>query len=120
MMTLNNGTTDGQADPHTVTLCRVERIKESINALRVEPHPYILHSQAHTLTFVSFGPDHQLPWTIINAPHRFQGVHKQVQHYLLQLDAIARDRREGFGNVHPHSDSRSLDFISRSGNQFSC
>src|SRR6266436_3083110 len=120
MMTLNNGATDGQTDPHTVTLCRVERIKEAIDALRLEPHPYILHTQAHALAFVSFGPDYQLPWTIINAPHSLQGVHKQVQYYLLQLDAIARDRREVVGKVHPHSDSLSLNFITRQRNQFSC
>src|SRR6266849_5975013 len=72
MMTLDNGATDGQADTHTVTLCRVERIKESLGALRVEAHPYILHAQAHAIPFVSFRPDQQLSWTIINPPHRLQ------------------------------------------------
>src|SRR5260221_12438321 len=95
MMTLNNGATDGQTDPHTVTLCRVERIKEAIDALRVEPHPYILHTQAHALAFVSFGPDHQLPRTIINPPPSFPGVHNEVQNYLLQLAAIAPDMWHG-------------------------
>jgi hypothetical protein len=70
MVTLDDGATHGQANPHTAVFGGIERFEESARGLRVETHPRILHDQAHTIVFVSFGSDHQLPRTIVDAAHR--------------------------------------------------
>jgi len=41
-MTLDNRATDGQADAHTATLCRVERLEELVHGLRLEAYSRIL------------------------------------------------------------------------------
>ena len=53
-----------------LTLRCVEGFEESVHTLRFETHSRILHGQAHTIAFVSFGSDHQLPGTIVDAAHR--------------------------------------------------
>ena len=84
--------------------------------LRVEAHPRILHGQAHTIVFVSFGSDHQLPRTIVDAAHRVRGVAEQVQDDLLKLDAIAGDGREVVGEFRPQNHPVSLKFAQRQRN----
>src|SRR5512145_1457446 len=103
MMTLDNEATDGEADPHTASLGCVERVEESVRILRIEPHPRILHRQAHAIAFVSCGSDHQFPRPIVDLAHRVRGVSEQVQDDLLKLDTIARDRREVLGQFCPQS-----------------
>src|SRR5258707_9336347 len=78
MMTLDDGATDGQANPHAVALSRVERIEELVNGLRFQTHPRVLHSQTDAIGFVSFGSDHQLPWSVLDVAHRVRGVQEQV------------------------------------------
>jgi hypothetical protein len=93
-MTLDNGAADGEANPHTVALGRVERLEKSVRILRLKTHTGILHGQAHTIAFLSFRFDHQLPRPILDAAHGVYGVQEQVQDHLLELDAISHDRRE--------------------------
>ena len=93
-MILDDGAADKEPDPHSVRFRGVEGVEELVHSLRIEPDSYILHSQTHSIPFVSFGPDHQLSRTILDAPHRVRGVQEQVEDDLLKLDAIARDRRE--------------------------
>src|ERR1700723_1750767 len=94
MMTLNNGTADEQAHPHSLTPGRIESVEELLHVLQCNAHARILYGQAHAIVFVSFGSDEQLPWTGINAAHRVRGIAKQVEDDLLQLNSIACDRRE--------------------------
>src|SRR3984893_14863717 len=110
MMTLDNGSTDRKADPHTATLGGIERFEESAQSLRFETNPRISHGQAHTIVFVPFSPDQQLPRTIIDAAHRVGSVPKQVQDDLLKLDTIACDGRELVGKFRPQNHSAPLEF----------
>src|SRR5260221_12590861 len=99
MMTLDNGAADGEADPHTATLSCVERIEKSVETLRIDTHSRILHGQADTIVFASFGSDHQLPRSIVDAAHRVCGVQEQVQDDLLKLDTIACDGRRAVAEL---------------------
>src|SRR5688572_14395748 len=63
MMTLDNGPADRQADPHTAALCRVEGVEEPVYTLRVDTSSHILNAEPHTLAFLQFSFDHQLPRT---------------------------------------------------------
>ena len=69
MMTLNNGSTDGEPDSHAIILSGVERFEESARSLRVEAGSCILYGEAHAIAFVSFGSNQQLPRTIVDAAH---------------------------------------------------
>src|ERR1700730_5443830 len=119
MMTLDNGSTDGKTDPHTATLSGIECFEEPARSLRLKTHPRILHGQAHTITFVSFGSDHQLPQTLVDAAHRVQGVPEQVQDDLLKLDTIACDRRKVVGKLRSQNHPASLELAQRQCNHLS-
>ncbi len=44
-MTLDNGATHGQADPHATTLGCVERFEQPVRSVRVEAYPRISDGQ---------------------------------------------------------------------------
>src|SRR5215471_13502519 len=52
LMTLDDGTTDGQPDSHPAALGRVERLEQPLHRLRIEPHPRILRGQPDPVTLV--------------------------------------------------------------------
>jgi hypothetical protein len=93
-VTLDYGATDGEANSHTAALGGIERIKEPIDVLGLEPDACILHAQSHTLAPVSFGPDRQLPGAIVNGGHRLRRVQQEIQDDLLQLDTIPFNWRQ--------------------------
>jgi hypothetical protein len=72
-----------------------------------------LHGQSHTPPFVSFGPDQQLPRTILDSAHGVGCVPEQVQDDLLKLHSIARDNREVAGKFSPQNHPVSLKFTQR-------
>src|ERR1700736_3545755 len=117
-MIFDDGATDEQAYPHACTLGRVERVKESVYALRLETHARILYSQAHMILFVRFGSNHQLPGTIVDTAHRFQRIQHEVHNDLLQLDTIASDTRQALRKLGQQSDSASLQLTQRQRNHF--
>jgi len=108
MMTLNNGSTDGEPDSHAIILSGVERFEESARSLRVEPGSCILHCQTHAIVFLSFGFDQQLPRTIFDGAHRVRCIPNQIQDHLLQLDSITCDKREVFGKFRSQNHPVSL------------
>src|SRR5271170_6234694 len=120
MMTLDNGATDGESDSHTVILRGVERLEESVRSLRIEPHSRILYRQTHTIAFVSVGSDEQVPRTIVDGAHRVGCIPDEIQDDLLQLDAIAGDKKLVVGKFplddyavslkFPHRQSKHLSY----------
>src|SRR5947209_19357106 len=68
-MALNDRTTHGQANAHSVTLCGVERVEESLQVAHIEPDTRVLHGQAHSVAVVAGGPDHQLSRTVVDRAH---------------------------------------------------
>jgi hypothetical protein len=69
-----------------------------------------LHAQAHAVVFLSFGPDHQLPRTIVDAAHRFEGVPEQGYDDLLELDTISCDRGDLITKFLPQNHPSPLKF----------
>jgi len=97
MMILDNGAADGQANPHSAALGCIESLEELVHALRFEADTSILHDQTNTITFISFCSDQQPPRPIVDAAHRVGCIPEQVQDDLLQLHAIASDKRQIVG-----------------------
>jgi len=113
MMGFDDGATDREADSHASSLRRVEGVKESLRIVWTEAHAGILNGQAHTIAVVVFGPDQELPRTILDGAHRFRGVQEQVQHHLLQLDAVTGNRGQMAGQIRRYRNPASVDFVSR-------
>ena len=99
MMALDDGTADGEPDTHAVGFRCVEGVKQRVHVLRVDAHPGIPHTHAHTVAVLAFGSDQQLPRAIVHVNHRLAGVAEQVQDHLLELDTIAGDSREVVGEL---------------------
>src|SRR3981081_1413276 len=112
MMTLDDGATDRQSDPHTASLRCVKRFEESVHIFPGEPYADVLHGQAHVVLSFSFGSDHQPPRTIIDTIHCLCGIQKQVQNDLLKLDPIACHSGESVGKLRPQRHPASLKFTS--------
>ena len=99
MMSLDDGTADGEPDPHAVGFRCVEGVEQLVHVLRVDAHAGIPHAHAHTIAVLAFGSDQQLPRAIVHVNHRVAGVAEQVQDHLLELDPIAGDGREIVGEL---------------------
>src|SRR5204863_10103684 len=99
MMSFDDGAADGEPDAHAVGFRSVKRVKQLVHALGVDAHPGTPHAHTHTVAFVAFGSDQQLPRTIVDTHHRVGGVAEQVQDDLLELDSIAGDGREIVGEL---------------------
>ena len=52
MMTFDNGTTNGEADPHTTALGGVERLEELVRDFGFETYSAILDAKAHSVAFI--------------------------------------------------------------------
>src|SRR5205823_3933245 len=113
VMSFDDGAADGEADTHAVAFRCVEGVKQLVHALGVDAHAGIPHAHTHTVAFVPFGSDQQLPRAIVDTHHRVGGVAEQVQDDLLELDSIAGDGREIVGELRLKSDAVSLKVTQR-------
>ena len=73
-MILDDGATDGEADPHAVILSCVERLEKSVRRQGVEAGSGVPHAQAHAFVLVPFGSDEQMLRVILDAAHGVKGV----------------------------------------------
>ena len=69
-MLFDDGTADGQSDAHATALGGEEGLKELVHDVGLEANADILHRQAHTIAFVTFSSDEELPRAIVHADHR--------------------------------------------------
>src|SRR5215472_11040964 len=99
MMSLDNGTTDGEPDAHAVGFRCVEGVKQLGHVLGGDAHAGIPYAHAHTIAGFEFGADQQLPRAVVHVNHRVGGVAQQVQDHLLQLDSVTGDGREVLGEL---------------------
>jgi hypothetical protein len=108
MMPLDDGAADRQPNAHPIGLGGVERFEALVHALSVQAHAHILDAQAHSIAFVSLGSDQHLSWAILDVAHRVCRVQEEIQNDLLQLNAIAYDRREIVGELEACNQAASL------------
>src|SRR5467141_1483454 len=115
-MLFDDGTADGQSDAHSTALGRVKGLKELVHDVGLEANADILHRQAHTIAFVTFSSDEELPRTIVHADHRVRSIAEQVQDDLLKLDAIGGDERKIVGELRSERAEMSLKLVHRQRN----
>jgi hypothetical protein len=97
MMSLNDGAADREPHTHAVALCGVKGVKHFVHALAVNAEAGISHREAYGVAVVMVGSDQQLTRAVVYVGHRIRRVPQQVQHHLLDLNAVARDRWEIVG-----------------------
>ena len=64
---------DRQPHAHALGLCRKERVKDTIQVLRIDPYSGVFHGDQHTVEFVSFSslfvePAHDLSLHSLRQP----------------------------------------------------
>ena len=57
--------------------------------VRVKTGPRVFNAYLHLIRINVPGSDNQFPWPVLYTAHRFDRIHDQVQHHLLQLNPIA-------------------------------
>jgi hypothetical protein len=93
-MTLDDGTTEGQADAHAFKLGGVEHVEEPVGAVRLDADADVLDGEAHLIVCVEPSRDDQLPRAILHGAHGVHSVAEQVHDHLLKLYTVAADRRQ--------------------------
>src|ERR1700730_15494525 len=109
----DDGTADGQSDAHSTALAGEEGLKELVHDVGLEANADILHRQAHTIAFVTFSSDEELPRTIVHADHRVSTIAEQVQDDLLKLDTIGGDERQIVGELRSEHEAVYLKLVHR-------
>jgi hypothetical protein len=94
VMSLDNGVTYGEPDTHPLRLRCIERVEQLAHALRIKTDAGVLDGDAYAVIGVPCGCDQQSASTVANDPHRIRGVARQIQHHLLELNAIAGNHRK--------------------------
>jgi hypothetical protein len=77
-----------------VRLRREERIENAVGVFCIDPRTGIFNRNDHFVGRAGLGPYCELARTDWHCVHRFAGVHDKIEHDLLQLHAVGRDRRE--------------------------
>ena len=70
---------------------RKQGLEDLIEVGGINSNPGILDRHLHTIVPVQFGSYGQ--HSRLYRPHRIDGIHNQIQNHLLQLDLIAKHRR---------------------------
>lgn len=94
-MTLDDRAADGEADAHSLALCREERVKQALRIFSIEAYADIPYGYAQRVASAPLDADQHVSRTIVDGAHRIRGVVDEIQDDLLKLDAIAND----FGQV---------------------
>ena len=74
---------------------------------RRQPGAGIAYRDKHAVGLGLTGGDQQLARSLADLAHRFDGVHDQVQHHLLQLDFVSQNARQPLRQLHLHQNAMS-------------
>jgi len=88
-MRLNDRTANGKSHAHAARLRRVERVKDPVYDLGVNTCPRVLNRYLHLVRVDVPRGDRQCSCPLIDNAHRFDSIHNEIQHNLLQLNPIA-------------------------------
>src|SRR5271165_1846759 len=107
-MSLKNGTANGKSHTHTAGFRGVERVKDLRYRVRIKTYPGVFYRYLHLVRVNVPGGDHQFSRPLTYTAHRFNTIHDQVQHHLLQPHLIAENRKNVIRK--PRSDHHAVPF----------
>src|SRR6202162_2323568 len=102
---LYNGPADRQPHAHTLALGGVKGDKNLFPDPWVKSGARVLHDDDYLIVLTYLRSDDQLSWPILNGTHRFNPVHDQVKHYLLELHSVTQYRWESSCQICAQGDS---------------
>src|SRR5262249_54722114 len=91
-MGLKNGPANGESHAHATGLRGVERVKDLVYCLGGDTCPRVFNSCLHAACINILGRDDKFSRPITDTAHRFDRIHHQVQHDLLQLNSVPCNR----------------------------
>jgi len=110
-MPLDNGSADRQPHADTVRLGREEGVEHPVDIFRLDSGAGILHRDAYLIGPVLERPYLQFARTACDATHGLDAVHQKIHDNLLQLDAVAINRRKRRPEVEPQRYAVNVDFL---------
>src|SRR5215813_12725848 len=108
---------DRQPHPHAAALRGVEGFEYAFQMCRVDARARIAHGHEDTCMLL-LGADRKLPRSRLSRAHCFDRVQDQIQDDLLQLDAIAMNRKHFVRKPGLDRDAIPDDLASRQRNHF--
>src|SRR6185437_6010948 len=93
----------------------VERVEYLVHTLCTETDAGIAYGQDHVVV-AALGSDEQIARTVLDISHRVGRVEEKIEYYLLELHAIAGDRRNGVVQFRAQYDTATLQLASRQRN----
>ncbi|EEF27629.1 conserved hypothetical protein [Ricinus communis] len=93
-MRLGDGPADCQPHTHAVRLGRMECLEDPLARRSGNPRPRIRYRQHDFIVLAQLRRDPHRPFIGLHLRQRFDRVHQQVQHQLLQLHPVTLDLRQ--------------------------
>ena len=93
-VTLNNHTTNREAQSYAMRLSREKRIKDAAQLFRIDSWPRIFHRDDNCISIVKARSHPQHPISICSIIHCLNCVLNQIRNDLLQLSLVARNKRQ--------------------------
>jgi hypothetical protein len=115
---LDDRATDREAHPHASRLRGEEGVEQGVEIAGVNPGPGVPYFNQHGVRVASVRGDFQLARPLADLIHRLDRVDKQIQHDLLQLDAIGLNEGQRGGELRPHLDGTPLQLVLRDPHDF--
>jgi hypothetical protein len=97
-MTLDDGSADREPDAQAVRFGRVIRLENPLNRGRVEAGTRVLNRN-DGVRRITHGSNGEIARAVDRTAHRLYRVDDQIEHNLLQLDAVSPDQGERIGEV---------------------
>src|ERR1700675_4896236 len=92
-MRFDDRAANGETQPQTARFGRVESLEQLLDSRRREAWPRISYLDQHAIRLGLLGADQQVSVPFVEAAHRVDRIHDQIEYYLLQLDPISLDKR---------------------------
>src|SRR5262249_17289893 len=86
-MRLNEGSGEGQPQPHAMLLRRKERLETTGASILRDASPHVADRNFHAATLIQ-DRAHSEPFLSGHVRHCFHAVKEEVQYYLLQMDLV--------------------------------
>ena len=117
-MRFDDRAANGETEPQTARFGRLESLEQLLDSRRREAWPRISYLDQHAIRLGLLGADQQVSVPFVEAAHRVDRIHDQVEYYLLQLDPISLDKRRVVRELSPDRDAIVGCFATGKGHHF--
>src|SRR4051812_27063731 len=117
-MTLDDRSADGESDAHPLRLRGEERVEHALGLVWLDAYPRIAHTQTDPVVVAARRANHDLTGTVLDLSHGFERIAKEVDHHLLQLDAVSHYLWQSLRQLEAHRRTTTLNLESQERDHF--